>query len=116
MDTNRVFSTELVDIMEKVRYSCARKENEHAHLSSINTDKVQKNKAVKAGDKIGVYGGSGYGKNNYYGRHLHFAIVDTLWTSGKYWGYATWFSGDSVKYDNVTYYNPMYVLKNHKLP
>lgn len=85
----------------------------YAHLGSL---KVSKGQTVSKGTQIGVAGGSGYGKNNYYGTHLHFAIVDTLWTSGGYYGYATWFSGNKVAYKGVTYYNPVYVINNNRLP
>lgn len=85
----------------------------YAHLSSVN---VSLNQTVSVGTKIGVAGGSGYGRNNYYKTHLHFAIVDTLWSSGGYYGYATYFKGNSVRYSNVTYYNPVYVINNDRLP
>lgn len=85
----------------------------YAHLSSIN---VSVGQSVNKGSTIGAAGGSGYGKNNNYGTHLHFAIVDTLWTSGNYYGYATYFTGNKVNYKNVTYYNPIYVVNNSKLP
>lgn len=85
----------------------------YAHLSSLN---VREGMAVSRGTQIAIAGGSGKGSNNYYGTHLHFAIVDTLWSSGRYWGYATRFSGNSVRYNNVTYYNPLYIINNAKLP
>lgn len=85
----------------------------YAHLAEIN---VSKGQTVSRGTKIAVAGGSGYGSNNYYGKHLHFAIVDKLWESGGYYGYATRFSGNKIKYDRVTYYNPVYVINNDKLP
>ena len=71
---------------------------------------------MSKGSKIGVAGGSANNRDNYYGIHLHFAIVDTLWPKGDYWGYADKFSGDSKYYKNVTYYNPNYVIKNNRLP
>lgn len=85
----------------------------YAHLSSL---KVSKGQTVSKGTQIAVAGGSGNGSNSAYGTHLHFAIVDTLWTSGGYYGYATWFSGNKVKYQGVTYYNPVYVINNNRLP
>ena len=85
----------------------------YAHLSSLN---VSKGQTVRKGTQIAVAGGSGNNSNSAYGTHLHFAIVDTLWTSGGYYGYATWFSGNKVKYDGVTYYNPVYVINNNRLP
>jgi murein DD-endopeptidase MepM/ murein hydrolase activator NlpD len=85
----------------------------YAHLSSVNVSKGQN---VSAGQYIGKAGGSGYGKNNAYGTHLHFAIVDTLWSNGSYYGYATRFSGNKYKYQGVTYYNPCYVINQNRLP
>jgi len=85
----------------------------YAHLESIAVTEGQR---VSRGTKIGVAGGSGNGYNNYYGKHLHFAIVDSLWSGGGYYGYATEFSGDKIKYDRVTYYNPVFVIKNDRLP
>lgn len=85
----------------------------YAHLASLN---VSKNTTVSKGTRIGTAGGSGYGSNSYYGTHLHFAIVDTLWSGGGYWGYAYSFSGNSKTYDGVTYYNPKYVVENKRLP
>lgn len=85
----------------------------YAHLNSLN---VSVGQTVSTGEKIGVAGGSGYGKNNYYGTHLHFAVVDALWSGGTYYGYATYFTGDKVTYSGVTYYNPLYVINYNKLP
>lgn len=50
------------------------------------------------------------------GEHLHFAIVDTLWLKGAYYGYATNFNGNKCTYGGVTYYNPCYVINNNRLP
>lgn len=85
----------------------------YAHLSSLN---VSVGQTVSAGTQIAKAGGSGYGRNQYYGTHLHFAVVDTLWTSGGYYGYATAFSGSKVTYRGVTYYDPVYVVNHNKLP
>ena len=87
----------------------------YAHLSRVD---VSKGKYVSKGTLIGIYGGSGKNKENYYGPHLHFAVMDTLWESGGYWGYANQgdFSGNTARYDNVTYYNPKYIIANGCLP
>ncbi len=85
----------------------------YAHLASVN---VSKGQSVSRGTKIATAGGSGYGSNSYYGKHLHFAIVDTLWTNGQYYGYTTYFTGNKVKCGNVTFYNPVYVINNDRLP
>lgn len=85
----------------------------YAHLASVN---VSKGNQVTTSTKIGTAGGSGYGSNKYYGTHLHFAIVDTLWSGGGYYGYAPSFSGNKKYYEGVTYYNPVYVINNNRLP
>ena len=85
----------------------------YAHLDTTN---VWNGQSVDTNTKIGVMGGSGYGINNYYGTHLHFGITDTLWSNGGYWGYSTYFSGNTRVYDGVTYYNPKYVIENDRLP
>ena len=84
----------------------------YAHLASIN---VSNGQHVSAGDRIAVAGGSGSGNDHLYKTHLHFAIVDTL-KPGSYYGYATKFSGNSVRFGDVTFYNPRYVLQNGRLP
>ena len=87
----------------------------YAHLSRVD---VTKEKNVSKGMLIGVYGGSGDNREDYYKTHLHFAIMDTLWESGGYWGYAyqSDFTGNTAKYDGVTYYNPQYIIANGCLP
>lgn len=87
----------------------------YAHLSSVNSAIISDN-TVNKGDRIGVAGGSGYNSDSYYGTHLHFAIVDTLWSSGGYYGYADSFTGNTKVYSGVTYYNPVYVVNNNTLP
>ncbi|MBE6824995.1 MAG: hypothetical protein E7513_06585 [Ruminococcaceae bacterium] len=85
----------------------------YAHLASVD---VKSGKKVSKGDKIGVAGGSGNGINNYYGKHLHFAFVNKYLDGGNYYGYAPSFSGNKVSYGGFTFYNPVYVVKNDKLP
>jgi murein DD-endopeptidase MepM/ murein hydrolase activator NlpD len=80
----------------------------YAHLASYN---VAKGDSVAKGQKIGVVGTSGG-----VGKHLHFAIADDLWSKGSYYGYTPPFSGNSVRYEGVTYYNPKYVIENGRLP
>lgn len=82
----------------------------YAHLSSIS---VSNGQSVSCGQKIGVFGNTG---SSSAGRHLHFAIVDTLWTSGGYYGYITNSSGNARNYSGVTYYNPHYVITYNRLP
>lgn len=81
----------------------------YAHLVSYN---VRNGVTVAKGSKIGVVGNTGSASR---GKHLHFAMMNTLW-SGSYYGYATYFSGNKTTYAGVTYYNPVYVIQNNKLP
>lgn len=82
----------------------------YAHLEYV---RVSKGQSVSAGEYIGIAGNSGTSSN---GKHLHFAIVDTLWSNGTYYGYATPFSGNKCTYGGVTYYNPWYVINYDRLP
>lgn len=81
----------------------------YAHLSSYS---VAEGVTVTKGSTIGIVGNTGSSSR---GKHLHFAIMDSLW-SGSYYGYATYFTGNKTVYGGVTYYNPMYVIQNGKLP
>ena len=82
----------------------------YAHLKSYS---VSKNDVVKKGAQIGVVGSTG---SSVSGTHLHFSIMNTLNTNGGYVGYVTQFSGDKVTYSGTTFYNPVYIIKNNKLP
>lgn len=87
----------------------------YAHLQK-GSILVSKGQSVSKGAKIAKYGNTG----NSTGRHLHFAIADT-YKPGSYYGYTrdyTTFSGNSKKESRseVTFYNPVYVIKNGKLP
>ena len=82
----------------------------YAHLQSYS---VKKGAAILRGAKLGVMGNTGSSSR---GKHLHFAIVDKLSSTGGYYGYATKFAGDKVNYKKTTYYNPVYVIQNDKLP
>lgn len=83
----------------------------YAHLNSYC---VKYGDKVNAGTTIGVIGASGKAANNT--THLHFSIVNNLWSNGAYYGYASSFSGQKTTYAGVTYYNPIYVINNGKLP
>ena len=83
----------------------------YAHLASRC---VSSGDEVLAGDKIGVVGNTGSAAEHSI-KHLHFVVTDTLW-NGSYYGYATYFTGDKTTYQNVTYYNPEYIIANGCLP
>lgn len=83
----------------------------YGHLKSYCTST---GKQVSKGEKIGVMGVTGSGGNGV--NHLHFAFVDSYWSSGGYWGYASAFSGNKTYFQSATYYNPSYVIANGKLP
>lgn len=81
----------------------------YAHLSRRN---VSKGASVGKGATIGNVGNTGSASG---GKHLHFAMMNSLW-AGSYYGYATYFSGNKTNYSGVTYYNPVYVINNSRLP
>lgn len=81
----------------------------YAHLASRA---VSQSQTVSKGTVIGTVGSTGSAS---YGKHLHFAMMNTLW-NGNYYGYATYFTGNKTTYAGVTYYNPVYVIENHRLP
>ena len=81
----------------------------YAHLASRD---VSVGTTVSKGQKIGVVGNTGSSSR---GKHLHFGMMNTLW-SGSYYGYSTYFTGNSRTYQGVTYYNPIYIINNGKLP
>lgn len=82
----------------------------YAHMSSLS---VSAGKNVTAGQKIGVIGDTGSAAGT---RHLHFSVVDTLDTSGSYWGYSTEFTGNAVKWLGVVFYDPDYIIETGMLP
>lgn len=99
----------------------------YGHLYKVTT---KKGASVNTNTAIGYIGWSGNSPGN--GKHLHFAIADTLSSKGGYFGYTQKFSGDKVvttssggtkaanskegKSGYTTFYNPWYVIKNGKLP
>lgn len=85
----------------------------YAHLAEVT---VSRNQIVTPNTQIGVAGGSGKGYENYYGKHLHFAITDTLKVGGGYAGYSYAFTGNKRTHGGVTFYNPLFVIENGRLP
>lgn len=81
----------------------------YAHLASRS---VNTGTWVDKGTQVGVVGNTGSSSR---GKHLHFAMMNTLW-NGSYWGYRTYFTGNSTTYNGVTYYNPIYIIQNGRLP
>jgi len=81
----------------------------YAHLASrlVSSGNVEK------GQQIGVAGNTGKASK---GTHLHFAVIDSLSSSGGYYGYVTKFTGDKVTYGGRTFYNPNYIIKYNRLP
>ena len=83
----------------------------YSHLEEIS---VADGTTVSGWDKIGVVGKTGSAAGEEI--HVHFALVDSYSSNGGYWGYATEFSGDITNYGGMTFYNPVYVIENGKLP
>lgn len=81
----------------------------YAHLARST---VSAGTQVGKGQQIGIVGNTGSASA---GKHLHFAMMNTLW-NGSYYGYSTYFTGNAVNYQGVTYYNPVYVIQNGRLP
>lgn len=81
----------------------------YAHLKSR---KVGSGTRVSAGTPIGVIGNTG---SSSMGVHLHFAFA-SAYKPGSYYGYVSSFSGNKTTYSGVTYYNPVYVVNNGRLP
>ena len=82
----------------------------YCHLKSYC---VSRNTSVSKGTKIGIYGNTG---SSSAGSHLHFAIIDSLSSSGGYYGYGSISSGNKVYYAGMTYSNPTYIINNGRLP
>ena len=80
---------------------------------SVSKITVSARTTVSKGTQVGVLGGSGSSSD---GTHLHFAVTDTLWSNGGYYGYVSSFSGNKVTYGGVTFYNPHYVVEHNALP
>jgi murein DD-endopeptidase MepM/ murein hydrolase activator NlpD len=83
------------------------------HLNSINIVSGQK---VIKGQKIGGIGGSGYGKSNYWGTHLHLEIkscsqTGTCW-NGTFWGYTPNHPTTYGYLDPVAYIGKIKFIKN----
>jgi len=84
----------------------------HLQLGSVPNN-IAVGSRVDKGQKIGIMGTTA--GTTSVGRHLHFSIADKADFAG-YVGYVPKFSGDKVLYGNTTFYNPVFVIRNGKLP
>ena len=82
----------------------------YSHLSSYKVCPAV-GKAVTAGQMIGIMGTTG----NSTGVHLHFGVFTGTYRKDPL-GYTKSSSVTKVTKDGTTYYNPIYVVKNNKLP
>ena len=104
--------------------------SEYQHLSSIEPTYKTKGQAVQAGAKIATKGGSGYGRSDGYGQHLHLIIASGISRTGQLW--TSQFSKYTDEYgkedtygvneksersffiiNGVTYYNPEKILNGN---
>jgi len=104
--------------------------SEYQHLSSIEPSFKKKGQPVQAGTKIATKGGSGYGRSDGYGQHLHLIIASGISRTGQLW--TSQFSKYTDEYGNadhygvneksersffiingVTYYNPEKILNGN---
>lgn len=75
----------------------------------LHLDSYLNKSSVRKGETIGVMGSTG---ESSLGEHLHFALTDTLNSSGGIFGYyrvndvETKFSGDYIDYNFIRFYNP----------
>jgi len=81
----------------------------YAHLASYSVSSG----TVQKGQQIGVAGNTGSASA---GTHLHFAVVNTLSSTGGYYGYVTYFTGNKVTYSGTTFYNPNYFVSYNAVP
>lgn len=85
----------------------------YCHLKSLEARNVSVGNAISAGTPIGIMGNTGSASA---GLHLHFAIVSVC-KPGSYFGYVDISRrSDAVTSNGCTYYNPLYVLQNGRLP
>lgn len=87
----------------------------YGHLK-YDSIKVEPGQNILKGTEIGICGNTGYSK----GVHLHFAIADT-YRAGSYYGYTSSrqsFNRNSMceSRTGITFFNPVYVINNEKLP
>lgn len=81
----------------------------YAHLASYSVSSG----TVAKGQQIGIAGSTGSACG---GTHLHFAVADTYSSTGGYYGYTTYFTGNKVTYSGTTFYNPNYLVSYNALP
>lgn len=82
----------------------------YSHLSSYSSC-PSVGSSVRMGAKIGVMGNTGRSS----GPHLHFAIFSGTYSSDPD-GYAYNSGTNKITHKGSTFYNPVYVIKNGKLP
>lgn len=81
----------------------------YSHLSSYDGCPAV-GQSVSKGQKIGTMGATG----NVTGKHLHFAVYNKY--SADPFGYTATNNRNSVTHNDITYYNPEFILNNGRLP
>ena len=85
----------------------------YAHLASYQVYTI--GSSIKKGAFIGIHGNTGLNAAPGKRIHLHFGVFSGTYGSHPV-GYVPYFTGNSVTYKNQTFYNPVYVVNNEKLP
>lgn len=88
---------------------CSKVFSTYSHLASIDKA-IAIGMRVKRGQQVGVMGGSGYGRSNYWGKHLHFELKTkpVSGTPQSFHGTCKWGCWGYTPYwpDGYGYYNP----------
>ena len=86
----------------------------YGHLAGLPG--LAKGTRVSVGQQIGTMGSTGRSG----GLHVHFALANRVSWGGGYYGYVTAgsFSADrsTATYNGTVFYNPLYVIRNGRLP
>lgn len=83
----------------------------YGHLASFS---VRAGQNVNRGQQIGIMGNTGAERTS--SGHLHFSITDRLVNNGDFVGWVAQVNGNRATHGGVTFFNPVYVINNNRLP